>query len=350
MTSFPRYEKLEIRSAMRSESAISCVCPRDMKKSKLLQSGRRVVATPSSGAAAAGVVLTMAAFGLAGCTGHHSASSEPSPSGRLVIGQTLDQSDLPGTLIAYDVSPTVLGEPATYNANAGSNTFTVIAGCRVPPSFKEGDAWAVALVPHAKATPAIVSKAKERGFSNSSWSAGDSLRSRRARSVASASVRAMTENEVPVSAPVRQLRLVVNAADFEEALRFYRDELGLPELAAFEGDDDARVSILFAGAATLELSNAAQVRMIDEVEADGQPSERIRVAFAIEDAAGMTRRLVDGGAELIAEPRETPWKSINSRLQAPADLQITLFQELDSAKSNAHKAQRRRSRSLRSPS
>jgi hypothetical protein len=38
--------------------------------------------------------------------------------------------------------------------------------------------------------------------------------------------------------------------------------------------------------------------------------------------------LVDAGAELISEPTVTPWRSLNSRLAAPADLQITVFEEL----------------------
>lgn len=61
------------------------------------------------------------------------------------------------------------------------------------------------------------------------------------------------------AAPVRQLRVVVAAEDFEAALAFYRDALGLPQLAAFEDDGDARVAILDAGRATLELANPAQV-------------------------------------------------------------------------------------------
>ncbi|MCU1387170.1 MAG: hypothetical protein JWL72_508, partial [Ilumatobacteraceae bacterium] len=48
------------------------------------------------------------------------------------------------------------------------------------------------------------------------------------------------------------------------------------------------------------------------------------------DAAGKTAELVEGGATLIAAPTETPWRSLNSRLDAPAGLQITLFEELDS--------------------
>lgn len=138
----------------------------------------------------------------------------------------------------------------------------------------------------------------------------------------------------PVS-PVRQLRLVVEAADFDAALTFYRDVLGLPQQAAFEGEGNARVAILNAGLATLELSNPAQVRMIDRVEADGRPSARIRIAFEVDDTNATTDRLVDAGAVLTASPRETPWRSINSRLDAPAGLEVTLFEELETLESRS---------------
>ena len=127
----------------------------------------------------------------------------------------------------------------------------------------------------------------------------------------------------------KQLRLVVEVDDIDAALAFYRDALGLPELAAFEDEGDARVAILEAGRATLELANPAQKRMIDRIEAGGRPSPRIRVAFEVADAAGATRRLEGAGATVVAEPDETPWRSLNARLEAPADLQLTIFQELD---------------------
>jgi catechol 2,3-dioxygenase-like lactoylglutathione lyase family enzyme len=129
---------------------------------------------------------------------------------------------------------------------------------------------------------------------------------------------------------VLQLRLVVEADDFEEAVAFYRDVLGLPQQAAFEADGDARVVILDAGRATLELANPAQVEMIDRVEVGHRASPKFRVAFEVTDADGVTQRLVDAGAELIAAPRETPWRSLNSRLDAPGGIQLTLFEELES--------------------
>ena len=127
---------------------------------------------------------------------------------------------------------------------------------------------------------------------------------------------------------VVQMRLVVEADDFDEAVRFFRDVLGLREEDAFSGPGDARVAILDAGRATLEIVNPAQKRLIDEVEVGRQVAPRLRVAFEVADSSSVTDELVDAGAELIAAPVETPWRSLNSRLAAPAGLQITLFQEL----------------------
>lgn len=132
-------------------------------------------------------------------------------------------------------------------------------------------------------------------------------------------------------APVLQMRVVVEAADFDEALAFYRDALGLSEQAAYAGEGDARVVILDAGRATLELANPAQKQMIDDVEVGRQVAPAIRIAFEVADAAGATTRLSEAGATVLAEPVETPWRSLNSRLEAPAGLQLTLFEELGPA-------------------
>ena len=128
---------------------------------------------------------------------------------------------------------------------------------------------------------------------------------------------------------VLQMRLVVEADDYEEAVRFYRDVLGADQELQLHGDDGENVTILEVGRATLELSNPAQVAMIDRVEVGRPVSPRLRVAFEVADAASATQDLVDAGAELVAPPTRTPWDSLNARLQAPGDLQITLFQELD---------------------
>jgi catechol 2,3-dioxygenase-like lactoylglutathione lyase family enzyme len=126
---------------------------------------------------------------------------------------------------------------------------------------------------------------------------------------------------------VGEMRLVVTAPDYDKALRFYRDVLGLRELATFD-DGGGRVSILDAGRATLELSDVPHTKHVDHLEVGRRVAGHIRVAFRVSDAAATTRELVAAGATLIASPVETPWRSLNARLDAPAGLQLTLFQEL----------------------
>ncbi|MDR7309720.1 RimJ/RimL family protein N-acetyltransferase/predicted enzyme related to lactoylglutathione lyase [Nocardioides luteus] len=131
-----------------------------------------------------------------------------------------------------------------------------------------------------------------------------------------------------MSGPVKQLRLVVEAEDYDEAVAFYRDTLGLPEEAAFSGPGEAHVTILDAGRATLELANPAQHGYIDEVEVGRPTAGHVRVAFEVEDSAGAADRLVAAGARLVAPPTRTPWESLNARLDGPAGLHLSLFQEL----------------------
>ena len=126
---------------------------------------------------------------------------------------------------------------------------------------------------------------------------------------------------------VRQLRLVVTVDDFDAALAFYRDALGLETEAVFSSPG-GRIVLRDAGRATLELTDATHAAYIDDVEVGRRVAGKIRVAFEVDDSAAATDALVAAGAELIAPPTETPWRSLNARLDGP-DLQLTLFQALE---------------------
>jgi lactoylglutathione lyase len=130
---------------------------------------------------------------------------------------------------------------------------------------------------------------------------------------------------------VIEMRLVVTTEDYESALHFYRDVLGLREHAEFISDGGGHVTILDAGRATLEISDVRNAEFVDRVEVGRRVAGHIRVAFEVADTAAATRDLVQAGASLIAEPTRTPWNSLNSRLEAPAGLQITLFGPADQA-------------------
>ena len=130
---------------------------------------------------------------------------------------------------------------------------------------------------------------------------------------------------------VRELRLVVTASDYETALHFYRDVLGLGEQESYE-ENGGHVAILDAGRATLEINDPAYAEYIDAVEVGSRVAGHVRVAFEVHDVRDATRDLTDAGAQLIAEPTATPWDTLNARLAGPAQLQLTLFGPVDGEK------------------
>jgi len=140
----------------------------------------------------------------------------------------------------------------------------------------------------------------------------------------------MTDTQDP-SRGVREMRLAVTtgtAAEYDAALAFYRDVLGLVQRAAYSSPG-GRVTILEAGRATLELLDPAHAAFVDQVEVGRRVAGHLRVAFEVDDTSATTDRLVAAGAAVIAPPTETPWRSLNARFDGPAGLQLTLFQELD---------------------
>jgi lactoylglutathione lyase len=130
-----------------------------------------------------------------------------------------------------------------------------------------------------------------------------------------------------MSGGVLELRVVVTADDYDTALPFYRDVLGMAELGAFSSPG-GRVTILDAGRATLEIADPPHAAYVDEVEVGRRVAGHIRIALQVADGATTTSRAIAAGARLIAGPTETPWRSLNARLEGPASLQLTLFQEL----------------------
>lgn len=132
---------------------------------------------------------------------------------------------------------------------------------------------------------------------------------------------------------VSQLRLVLETDDLDAALAFYRDTVGLTEREAYSEDDGARVHILEIPSATLELVNSKQVAFIDRVEVGSAVAHTypltVRIAFEVQDAAAASAEWQAGGAQSVAPPTETPWRSLNARLEAPGGMQVTAFQELN---------------------
>ena len=88
------------------------------------------------------------------------------------------------------------------------------------------------------------------------------------------------------------------------------------------------MTILEGGRATLELLDEPHAAFVDEVEVGRRVAGHIRLAFEVDDSAEVAAQLEGAGAEVVAPPTRTPWNSLNARLEGPAGLQLTLFQEL----------------------
>jgi NAD(P)-dependent dehydrogenase (short-subunit alcohol dehydrogenase family) len=124
---------------------------------------------------------------------------------------------------------------------------------------------------------------------------------------------------------VRELRVALTVEDFEQAVRLYRDGLGLPVELAWE-TPDGRGVILGAPRATLELVDRPQAEYIDRVEAGVRVAGPVRLAFEVPELEAFAAALADSGAEAVNDAVLTPWGDHNQRLRAPDGMQITLFE------------------------
>jgi methylmalonyl-CoA/ethylmalonyl-CoA epimerase len=125
-------------------------------------------------------------------------------------------------------------------------------------------------------------------------------------------------------AAVSELRIALTVEDFGQALAFYRDALGLEQVADWSSAT-GRVVVLDAGRATLELLDAAQAETVDAIEAGRRVSGTVRLAIRVADSQDTAARLVAAGAGRVAPPVRTPWGDRNARVQAPDGMQLTLF-------------------------
>lgn len=129
--------------------------------------------------------------------------------------------------------------------------------------------------------------------------------------------------------PIHELRVAVTASNHEAAVAFYRDALGLPQLADWTSPD-GKVVVLDGGRATLELIDEAQAGYIDRIEVGRRVAGQVRIALEVDDSATVAERARMNGAVLLGtDPVETPWGDRNVRLSAPADLQLTLFTKVE---------------------
>ena len=123
---------------------------------------------------------------------------------------------------------------------------------------------------------------------------------------------------------IRELRIALTVDDYDRAVAFYRDALGLTEVESWDRPN-GRGTILDAGRATLELFDPLQAETLDAIEVGRRVSGPIRFAMHVDDADAAAAELVDAGATRENALVVTPWGDRNARVRAPDGMQLTLF-------------------------
>lgn len=123
---------------------------------------------------------------------------------------------------------------------------------------------------------------------------------------------------------VHELRIALTVDDYDRAVTFYRDALGLGEVESWVRPD-GRGTILDAGRATLELFDPQQAETLDRIEVGRRVSGPVRFALHVDDSTVAAEDLVAAGAHREAEPVATTWGDTNVRVRAPDGMQLTLF-------------------------
>lgn len=237
-----------------------------------------------------------------------------------------------------DNDPTAHAEVAAIRAACRSLGTTDLAGATVVSSC-EPCPMCVAVAHRAGVARIVFAATKDEAAA--AGFAGPATATPRLEHVASpgsgdpfATYGAGSSSRVPAASaprsPVHELRFALTVDDYEAALRFYADALGLPVVESWD-TDRGRGSVLAAGRATLELLTPDQAALVDEVEVGRRVAGPIRVALEVDDSAATAERLEAAGAERLGGPVVTPWQHRNARVVAPDGLQLTLFTVLPDA-------------------
>ncbi len=130
---------------------------------------------------------------------------------------------------------------------------------------------------------------------------------------------------------VREVRIALTVEDFDQAVQFYRDRLGLTVVEEWQRPEGRGVILALGPQTTLELFDARQADFVDQVEVGRRVSGPVRLALAVPDAQAVAEAFRQAGAQLLSHARPMPWGDRNARVATPDGMQITLYQAASAA-------------------
>ncbi|BDI23764.1 VOC family protein [Herbiconiux sp. L3-i23] len=138
------------------------------------------------------------------------------------------------------------------------------------------------------------------------------------------SQRPIESNDQSDAPHVSQLRVVIEAPDFDAATAFYRDALGLDQLMGYRNANGAQL-VLDVGRATIELVHP-------ELDGSGAlsdpPAPKVRLVFQTQDVKSTIAALEEGGAERLDKEEPSAGHSISARMIGPDHMPLAVFQSL----------------------
>ncbi len=108
--------------------------------------------------------------------------------------------------------------------------------------------------------------------------------------------------------PVKRAGAILAVSDFEGALAFYRDRLGLDVEAVYDDPPYATLTAAGARISLAEQGHAAEDRPGVTMAAPDDPSRaNVVLVLEVDDARAVYRQLAGEGVRFLAEPYEPPW-------------------------------------------
>ncbi len=112
-----------------------------------------------------------------------------------------------------------------------------------------------------------------------------------------------------------EFRFLYTARDYEAAVAFYTETLGLPVVTSW--DDDGRGTIVAA-------TEGGEIEIFAGDDST-EPPRGVALAWEVDDVDATHRVLSERGVEFVTPPTDRPWGHRNATLVAPDGLTITLF-------------------------
>lgn len=124
-----------------------------------------------------------------------------------------------------------------------------------------------------------------------------------------------------------ELRVALTTADYDAAVAFYAQVLGV-ELSAEWDQPRGRGGVFVLPRATLEILDEEMAAGVDAFEVGRRVSGEVRLAIGVADAEATTAEAEAAGALVLGRPRSAPWGDLVARVVSPEGMQLTLFSEV----------------------